>query len=120
MQEKEIQDYRLQDRFKVFCFKYDLEALILAAKSALENVLGGSSVETNWQIPVEDQNHDLPPKMVVETIFRNQGKCYKGTVHASLILGQANYQELAEKCFQCFKPFVAFLEALSLPTIEIS
>lgn len=33
-------DTRLKDRFKVFCFKYDLEALLLASEIALRDRLG--------------------------------------------------------------------------------
>ena len=49
-------DARLRERFKVFCFKHDLEALLLAAKGALGDRLGVTSLKVTWEIPVEDQN----------------------------------------------------------------
>ena len=105
-------DNRLRERFKVFCFKYELEALILAAEVALQNRLGINSINRTWRIPVEDQNHDNPPKQIVEQLFKNCGKRYQETVDVPLILGSVSYQEIADKCTQCFKPFVEFIEGL--------
>ena len=105
-------DKRLRERFKVFCFKYDLEALILASEEALKKQLGLSRLEATWRKPVEEQNHDLPPKKIVEKLFEENGPCYSGPVDAPLILSKANYQDIAEKCSQCFKPFVEFLTGL--------
>jgi hypothetical protein len=96
----------------VFCFKYDLEALILAAEEALKDRLGAKSLSVTWRIPVEDQNHNCPPKHIVEELFTKHGKRYQGTVDAPLILGASKYQDIAERCFQCFKPFVQFLASL--------
>lgn len=112
LQSKGITDNRLRERFKVFCFKHDLEALILAAESQLSNVLGVNSLTRTWIRPVEDQNHNVPPKNIVEGIFIRCGKKYKGTVDAPRILGNARYQEIAEQCPQAFRPFVDFLEHL--------
>ena len=108
-------DARLRDRFQVFCFKYDLEALILASEEALERQLGVEQLEITWRIPVEDQDHDHPPKRIVEKLFEEHGKRvrrYKSTVHAPSILGASDYQDIADKCPQCFKPFVDFLTNL--------
>ena len=105
-------DDRLKDRFRVFCFKYDLEVLILASEEALKTRLGIDHLEVTWRIPVEDQDHDQPPKKIVETLFKEYGKRYKGTADAPLILGQSNYLDIADKCPQCFKPFVEFLTNL--------
>lgn len=112
LQSKGITDNRLRERLKVFCFKHDLEALILAAESQLSNVLGVNSLTRTWIRPVEDQNHNVPPKNIVEGIFIRYGKKYKGTVDAPRILGNARYQEIAEQCPQAFRPFVDFLEHL--------
>ncbi|MBI5426910.1 MAG: DUF4276 family protein [Nitrospinae bacterium] len=101
-----------RERFHVFCFKYDLEALILAAEVALKNRLGIKNLNPTWKIPVEDQNHDMPPKRVVMDLFRAHGKKYVETVDAPVILGSADYKQIAEQCSQCFKPFVEFLEGL--------
>ena len=65
-----------------------------------------------WTIPVEDQNHDIPPKKIVEEIFKKYGKSYKESVDAPIILANARYQDIAELCPQAFKPFVQFLENL--------
>lgn len=116
LEKKGIQDERLTERFKVFCFKYEMEALILAAESALQGKLGVTSLAVTWTIPVEDQNHDRPPSKIVEQLFKNSGKGYKKTVDAKLILGNTSYQEIADKCPQCFKPFVEFIEGIQTET----
>lgn len=112
LQSKGINDYRLRDRFKVFCFKHDLEALILAAESELRTVLGVDSLRRIWTIPVEEQNHNVPPRDIVEKIFRECGKKYDGRLDAPKILANARYQDIAELCPQAFKAFVQFLENL--------
>ncbi len=109
LREKRIQDERLKERFKVFCFKYEMEALILAAESGLRRKLGVADLadltdlKVTWTIPVEDQNHDRPPSEIVEQLFRDYGQKYKKTVEPQLILRNTSYQEIAEKCPQCFK-----------------
>jgi hypothetical protein len=112
LQKKGIDDNRIKKRLKVFCFKHDLEALILAAETELSSILDVDALPRTWIIPVEDQNHDVPPKRIVEEIFIKYNKRYKETVDTPLILGLANYQEIAERCPQAFKPFVEFLENL--------
>jgi hypothetical protein len=112
LQQKGIDDNRIKERFKIFCFKHDLEALILAAETELSSILNVDALPRTWIIPVEDQNHDVPPKRIVEEIFRTDGKSYDGKIDTPLILGLANYQEIAERCPQAFKPFVEFLENL--------
>ncbi|MEH2418128.1 DUF4276 family protein [Nostoc sp.] len=110
LQSKGITDNRLRERFKIFCFKHDLEALILAAESQLITVLGVNSLSRTWTRPVKDQNHNVPPKNIVEELFRRCGKKYKGTVDAPIILGNARYQDIAEQCPQAFGLFVEFLQ----------
>lgn len=112
LQSKQINDNRLRERLRVFCFKHDLEALILAAESQLISILDVNSLPLTWTRPVEDQNHDVPPKNIVEEIFRRYGKKYKGTIDAPNILVSARYQDIAEQCPQAFRPFVEFLENL--------
>jgi hypothetical protein len=115
LQKKGIQDKRLKERFKVFCFKYEMEALILAAESALLGKLGKlkfTSQDVTWTRPVEDQNHDRPPSEIVEQLFRDSDKTYDKRVDPQLILGKTSYQEIAEKCPQCFQPFVEFIEGI--------
>lgn len=105
-------DERYLQRFRVFCFKHDLEVLLLAAHSALALRLDTETLEITWRVPVEDQNNDVPPKRVVEALFRQHGQRYEETVDAPLILGMADYHEIAAACSQCFQPFVEFLESI--------
>ncbi len=107
-------DFRPRERFKVFCFKHDLEALLLAAPEALEMRLGVQSLTPTWIIPVEDQNHDQPPKRIIEALFEKYNGRYVDTVDAPLILGLADYREIADACPQCFNPFVEFLSQLKV------
>lgn len=81
LQTKEIDDTSLKPRFKVFCFKHDLEALILAAdEDVLKSRLSVTTIVKDWIIPVENQNHDKPPRKVVERLFEKSNLIYKGTV----------------------------------------
>ena len=109
-------DQRYKERFKVFCFKHDLEALILAAEDSLKSYLGISKFKLKWVKPVEEQDLNKPPKRIVENLFLNRGKDpYKDSTDAPAILAGADYHDIADKCPQCFKPFVDFLE--NLPNI---
>ena len=105
-------DPRIRDRFRVFCFKYDLEALVLASQEALRKQLGIDRLKVTWRTPVEDQDHDNPPRQIVERLFKEHGQTYKTREHAPLILGASDYRDIAEKCPQCFRPFVEFLSSL--------
>lgn len=109
---KRLDDTRLHERFHVFCFKHDLEALVLAAEDQLASRLGVPAVTYTWVKPVEDQDHKRPPKRVVEQVFRMYGDRYQDTIDAPLILGAARYSEIAAACPQCFKPFIDYLESL--------
>jgi len=99
-------DSRLADRFFVHCFKYDLESLILASEEALLSRLKRNKFSQSWAKPVEDQDHNNPPKRVVETLFRDAGMSYKGTADVPWILQRSSHQDLIKKCPQNFKPFV--------------
>lgn len=119
---KQIEDHRLKQRFKVFCYKHDLEALVLASENQLRNRLGlkmDQKFPISWTIPVEDQNHDQPPSRIVERLFKAYNKTYRKTVDSALILGKANYQDIAQRCPECFKPFVEFLENLVVPQEDL-
>lgn len=105
-------DTRLHDRFLVFCFKHDLEALVLAAEKQLASRLGVRTLARAWIVPVEDQDHNKPPKRIVERLFVDHGGRYQDTIDAPFILGAANYIDIAEACPQCFGPFVEYLESL--------
>ncbi|GFK93328.1 hypothetical protein NNJEOMEG_01160 [Fundidesulfovibrio magnetotacticus] len=110
MRPKQWNEYR--DRFRVFCFKHDFEALLLACPDALRAHLGLERLDTAWTLPVEDQNHGHPPKRIVEELFEKCGRRYQGVADAPMILHGQNPRTLAEACPQCFKPFVDFLETL--------
>ena len=99
-----------QDRFKVFCFKHDMEALILASEENLQSRLQTRNLKREWRLPVEDQNHDFPPKRIAERLFQRSNKRYKDTVDAPVILASSDYGTVAERCPQCFRPFVEFLK----------
>jgi len=105
-------DERVRRRFLAFCFKHDLEALVLAAEPQLASRLGIEKLKRSWIVPVEDQDQQDPPKRVVERLFRAQRQAYADTVDAPLILGAARYPDVAAACPQCFKPFVDYLESL--------
>jgi len=109
---RQLDGTQFRDRFLVFCLKYDLEALVLAAEEGLASRLGVASVAPTWAKPVEDQDHERPPQRVVEELFEAHGDRYYDVIDAPLILGGARYSEIAAACPQCFKPFVAYLESL--------
>lgn len=102
----------LESRFKVFCFKHDLEALLLASFDSLRARLQTPKLKRTWSLPVEDVNHDRPPKRIVEELFQGCGHRYKDTVDAPMILAGSHYAAVADECPQCFKHFVDFLSSL--------
>ncbi len=108
--QRDSADSRLIERFHAFCFKHDLEALILAAHEQLAVRLGVSPLIPNWIVPVEDQNHNHPPKHIVAGLFQSHSEKYVETIDAPAILGKADYKTIAERCPQQFKPFVEFLQ----------
>ena len=99
-------DARLADRFFVHCFKYDLEALILASEEALLTRLEKQKFSQSWTNPVEDQDHDKPPKRIVEALFRDAGMKYKDTADVPWVLKRSSCSVLIKKCPQNFKPFI--------------
>ncbi len=116
LQRKDLLDHesQLTQRFKVFCFKYDLEVLLLAAEGSLARYLEIHQLRRNWTTPVEDQNHVRPPKRIVEGLFEEHaGRRYKETLDAPLILANASYQDMANVCPQCFGPFVEYISSFS-------
>jgi len=116
LRDKDIQDDRFLDCFHVFCFKHDLEVLLLAAKEGLLKRLNASKLKVEWREPVEEQNHGRPPKEVIKELFSAHGKLYDQTVDAPQILTEAKLDHLTERCPQCFKPFIDFLENLTPAT----
>ena len=107
----------MKQRFRVFCFKYDLEALLLASREQLASRLGVSALPVTWTEPVEEQNHNKPPKRIIEDLFRQHGNKYQDTIDAPLIPGASGYEDIAARCSQCFKPFVDYLKSL-LPNVQ--
>lgn len=103
----------LAGRFRAFCFKFDVEVLLLASEEGLRQRLGVASLKPRWRIPVEDQNHDRPPARIVEELFEESARRYVNTLDVPWILGRSDYRGIAQRCPQCFRPFVAFLESIS-------
>ena len=103
-------DRRIINRFFVFCFVHDLEALLLAVPNLLRQRIDLKNLKTCWKIPVEEQNNQQPPKYVVQELFKAAGKKYRDTVDSPIILSKANYHDLADACPQGFGRFVRFLE----------
>jgi hypothetical protein len=101
------------ERFQVFCFKYELEALVLAATEALKLRLDIDDLPVTWITPVEDQNHGHPPKQIVQELFKQHDQKYIETIDSQLILGISDYHQIARDCQQCFGPFVKFLQELN-------
>jgi hypothetical protein len=108
-----LEDMRIRNRFHVFCFKHDMEALILACENELKLRLKTDKLGVTWRKPVEDQNHGRYPKFVVEELFKHHKQHYQGTVDAPEILGMAGLAHVVDACPQCFKPFVDFLDGLA-------
>ena len=113
--EKEVMnreyDVRIIPRFQAFCFKHDMEALLLAVPDLLAHRIGVKPLKVDWKTPVEEQNNIRPPKYVVQELFKTNGKTYKDTVDAPMILGKANCETLKLACPEGFGTFVQFLEA---------
>ncbi|HPA45055.1 MAG TPA: DUF4276 family protein [bacterium] len=105
-------DPRIAERFRAFCFKHDLEALLLASEEALRSHLGVSQFKQEWRQDVEEQDDKNPPKRIVERLFQECGKKYHDVVDAPLILSKVRYEEVAARCPQGFGPFVDFLQSL--------
>jgi len=99
-------DEQIGKRFLVHCFKYDFESLLLASENILLQRLGKSKFSCKWKVPVEDQDHNNPPKRIVEVLFRDANMKYKDTADAPWILNRSNYRDLMIKCPQNFKPFI--------------
>ncbi|MBI5522341.1 MAG: DUF4276 family protein [Desulfarculus sp.] len=101
----------LSRRFQVFCFKHDMEVLLLAARERLAEYLACSGFAPDWAENVEEQNQDDPPSKVVARWFEKCGRRYNKTLDAREILRGADYRLVAERCPDCFQPLVAFLES---------
>jgi phenylpyruvate tautomerase PptA (4-oxalocrotonate tautomerase family) len=110
-----LDDERLRERFRVFCFKHDLEALLLACESELKSYLNADKLKVEWKTPVEEQNDVRFPKLVVTELFKRHSGKYNPSVDAPSILGVADLEAVVTACPQCFKPFVDFLRGL--PTV---
>ncbi|WP_333641587.1 DUF4276 family protein [Mesotoga prima] len=100
----------LRSRFKVFCFKHDLEVLLLAAIDQLQEYLG-MNIRRTWSEEVEDQDDNSPPKKIIESLFRKAKKRY-GVATAAEILRKASLEDIRAKCPQSFAPFLEYIEKL--------
>ena len=109
--EKELQregndDSRVRERFRIHCFQYDLEVLLLANPNALGARLGRHELPVSWRLPLEEQNHHNPPKRIVEALFREHGSRYNGKIDAPAILAGCDADAIARALPLRFKPFL--------------
>lgn len=104
----------MKSRFHVFCFKHDLEALLLAIPDALAAAVGQTTISQSWVTPVEDQNFNKPPKLIVEGLFKQFGRRYSSVNDAPALLSSEKMSRIRTSCNQCFDPFVTFLESFTL------
>jgi hypothetical protein len=109
---KGCDDGRLHPRFRVFCFKWDIEVLLLASREQLAAHLGAHTLVATWREPVEDQDDSRPPKVVITELFREQGRRYRGHIDGPAILRAATIDTVLERCPQHFARFVAFLRGV--------
>lgn len=103
---KQGRDERIAQRFRVFCMIHDLEVLLLAAEEQLVQRCRLAAV--SWTKPVEQQNHDEPPKRIVERLIPG----YSPVVDGPLVLATADYRVISARCPNGFGRFVAFLESV--------
>ncbi len=81
-------------RFYASALKHDLEVLLLAATSQLQFRLNMSNRPSGWRRPPEDQNQNMPPKKIVERIFRTHLKRpYREIADSHAILSKADLRE---------------------------
>lgn len=100
-------DDRVTERFQVFCLIHDLESLLLAAEEQFLPACGLTAAK--WTTPVEEQNHDNPPKRIVEKLIRG----FQPTVDGPRLLAGADYRVISSRCPRGFGQFVAFLESIN-------
>lgn len=103
---KKRAEERLKERFRVHCFKYDLEVLLLASEESLLERLNVGAFSRRWVKPVEDQNHNNPPKRIVEGLFSDSQMRYRDTIDAPWVLERSDYRVLQTRCAQNFEPFL--------------
>lgn len=82
-------------RFYPSALKHDLEVLLLAATSQLQFRLNMSNRPSGWRRPPEDQNQNMPPKKIVERLFRTHLKRpYREIADSHAILSKADLREV--------------------------
>ncbi len=82
-------------RFYASAMKFDLEMLILAAHSHLQERLGLRSLPKNWRVPPEDQNQNKPPKKIVQQLFMAKLKrSYREITDCQAILSNTDILEV--------------------------
>ncbi len=79
---------------------------LLASEEILLDRLKTKKLSRQWTVPVENQDHNQPPKRIVETLFSAAGVKYKDTADAPWVLERSDYRDLMNKCDQNFKPFI--------------
>ena len=82
------------ERFFPSAFKHDFEVLLLSAKHRLRDHLQTSDELGKWRQPVEEQNHDHPPKYIVNELYRKYHKRkYRETTDAVAVLRRVEKSE---------------------------
>lgn len=89
----DIENY--MTRFCASALKHDLEMLLLATPLHLQSRLKMKNKPHSWQFPPEDQNHNKPPKRVVEELFlRELKQPYRETTDSHAILSKATLADV--------------------------
>lgn len=109
---KRVDDERVINRFHAFCFQYEFEVLLLAAEDSLRFHLG-DELKRSWTKPPEEQNHNQPPKTVLQDLFQLHNKSFGEIRTAVAVLERAAYQDLKTACPLSFGPFVSYLESVA-------
>jgi len=105
-------DSRVLDRFRAFCFKYEFEVLVLACEDLLKAYLHCEEFKVKWTRPVEEQDHQRPPKAVLKELFAAHDVSFRDILTPVEILGKANYRRLCEACLASLGRLVDWLCAI--------
>ena len=100
------------NRFYPCALKYDLEVLLLTVPNQLKSLLRMRTRPQGWRLPPENQNHQNPPKKIIERLFRTHlNRRYRETTDCYSILNRVDLSDVlfdvrgVEQC-PCFKAMV--------------
>lgn len=105
-------DSRVLDRFHAFCFKYEFEVLVLACEDLLKAYLHCEEFKVKWTRPVEQQDHERPPKAVLRELFAAHDVKYQGLLTPVEILERSDYRRLCDACPASLGRLVSWLNAI--------